>query len=92
MHNTCTSDLIDMSTSKSAIRCKWVYTIKTQSDDTIDRYMTRLIANGFTQKYEIDYEETFAPLACLFLCLYTYCGFCFPQLATVSNGCEECLP
>ena len=38
--------------------CKWVYKIKTRSV-----YKARLVARGFTQEYEIDYEETFAPMA-----------------------------
>jgi hypothetical protein len=60
---TGTWDLVDLPAGKSVIGCKWVYTIKTRSDGTVDRYKARLVANGFTQEYGINYEETFASVA-----------------------------
>ena len=45
------------------VGCKWIYKIKTRSDGSLEHYKARLIAKGFTQEYEIDYEETFAPVA-----------------------------
>ena len=45
------------------VGCKWIYKIKTRSDGSIEHYKARLIAKVFTQEYEIDYEETFAPVA-----------------------------
>ncbi|XP_051133091.1 uncharacterized protein LOC127252806 [Andrographis paniculata] len=50
---------------KKPIGCKWVFQIKTHSDGFIKRYKARLVAKGYNQQYGIDYEETFAPIACL---------------------------
>jgi hypothetical protein len=46
--------------TKNIIECKWVYRIKCCTDDTLDRYKVRLFAEGFKQRYDIDYEETYS--------------------------------
>ena len=47
------------------IGCKWIYKIKNCSDGSIKHYKACLIAKGFTQDYGINYEETFALVACI---------------------------
>jgi transposase InsO family protein len=42
---------------------KWVFRTKRGPDGTIIKYKARWVAQGFTQKYGIDYNETFAPVA-----------------------------
>ena len=53
-------DLVTLPLGQSVVGCKWIYKIKTRSDGSIEHYKVRLVAKGFTQEYEIDYEETFA--------------------------------
>ena len=53
----------DTPPGKSMVGCKWIYKIKTCSDGSIECYKARLVTKDFTQEYEIDYEETFTPIA-----------------------------
>ncbi|GJY66691.1 ribonuclease H-like domain-containing protein [Tanacetum coccineum] len=45
---------------RKAIGSKWIFKIKYKSSAEIDRYKAKLVAQGFGQKKEIDYEETFS--------------------------------
>ena len=58
-----TWDLVTLPPRQSVVDCKWIYKVKTRSDRSIECYKARLVVKGFTQEYEIDYEETFTPVA-----------------------------
>lgn len=52
-----------MPKNKNIVDCKWVLSFKTDSDGNLCKYKARLVARGFSLKYLLDYDETFAPVA-----------------------------
>jgi hypothetical protein len=53
---------VDLSSGKGVIGCRWVYKIKVNADDN-SQYKERLVIKGFEQRPDVDYSETFAPVA-----------------------------
>lgn len=58
-----TWEVIDQPKGKRLVGCKWVYTLKYKADGSLEKYKACLVAKGYTQTYEIDYQETFALVA-----------------------------
>lgn len=56
-----TWELVPLPPGKKPIGCRWVCKVKYQPDGSIERFKARLFVKGYTQQYEIDYEDTFSP-------------------------------
>ena len=53
---------VDLPKGEKPIGCKWIFKKKYHPDGSIEKYKARLVAKGFTQKPNIDYFDTFAPI------------------------------
>ncbi|CAL8132821.1 unnamed protein product [Prunus armeniaca] len=63
LQKNSTWKLVPLPSGKRTVGCRWIYTIKLKADGSIERYTARLVAKGYTQRYGVDYQETFALVA-----------------------------
>ncbi|KAI3758565.1 hypothetical protein L6452_06132 [Arctium lappa] len=57
--------LVPKPEGKTVIGTKWVFKNKKDEDGVVIRNKARLVAKGYRQEEGIDYDETYAPVACI---------------------------
>lgn len=58
-----TWSLVQLPSGRVPIGCKWIYKKKEDSSGNVSRFKARLVAQGFSQRYGVDYDAVFAPVA-----------------------------
>ena len=61
LHKNKTYELIELPTGKKALRNKWVFKIKKDSEILV-KYKARLVVKGFSQKHGVDFDEILSPV------------------------------
>ncbi|KAJ1029743.1 hypothetical protein NDA13_002986 [Ustilago tritici] len=58
-------ELVDLPMDGKLIGVQWVYKLKLDAQRCATQYKARLIAQGYTQRPGLDYDQTFSPVICL---------------------------
>ena len=48
--------LVDLPLGKKMIGSRWLFEVNLNSDGSIDKFKVRLVAQGFTQQFEVDFQ------------------------------------
>ncbi|CAL2236868.1 unnamed protein product [Prunus armeniaca] len=60
LQKNATWELVPLPHGKKTIGCGWSYTVKLNADGFIEKYKASLVAKQYTQRYGVDFQETFA--------------------------------
>lgn len=63
MHDNNTWSIVALPPHKRAIGCRWIFKNKFHADGTLARRKVRLVAKGYNQQEDLDYLDTFLPVA-----------------------------
>ena len=67
LHENNTWELVEAPAECNVISSKWIYKTKLKPDGTTDRLKARLVARGYAQRENLDYNQVFAPVLNLIL-------------------------
>ena len=56
-------NLVELPENRKTVGSKWVFRVNTDGDGTVETHKARLVAQGFSQTFDDDYDETFSPVA-----------------------------
>ncbi|KAL5494293.1 hypothetical protein EMCRGX_G015594 [Ephydatia muelleri] len=62
LHQHNVWDLVECPKGCKPVGSKWVFKVKTNADGSTERFKARLVAQGYTQREGLDYDETFSPV------------------------------
>ena len=57
--------LIDLPIDRRAIEIKWIFKRKTNADSSVTIYKARIVAKGFRQVQDVDYDESLSLVSML---------------------------
>ena len=54
--------VVELLKGQKPVGSRWVFKVKTNADGSIERCKARLVAQGYSQKEGLDYDEIFSPV------------------------------
>jgi ATP-binding cassette subfamily B (MDR/TAP) protein 1 len=57
-----TWDLVELPRNRKALPYKWVFRLKQLSESSDPKYKARIVAKGFRQDHDVDFDEIFSPV------------------------------
>ena len=62
LHSNDVWELVELPPDRRIVGSKWIFKRKIDADGAVERYKARVVAQGCTQRFGLDYEETFSPV------------------------------
>ena len=62
LHSNDVWDLVELPSGRTAVGSKWVFKHKVDADGLVERHKARLIAQGCSKRFGLDYDKTFCPV------------------------------